>query len=168
MLEKYGVGLRALLRRVSGPGFCGDLVYGFGGIVGKYSFSEQFVGWEGRWGWGGGGCLLTVVKELAMAWMLCGRLCAWLSARSLLVAVLRSLVERRFGPRARWQPLRRAFAVGLRLDDMSLAWPAVVQLLVFICSGIELGLPWVLVFVCCGGWFDFYVFALMRGLGWEP
>ena len=46
--------------------------------------------------------LLTVIEELAVAWMLCGRLRAWLSARSLLMAVLRSLVaRRRFGPRAR-------------------------------------------------------------------
>ena len=25
-----------------------------------------------------------------------------------------------------------------------------------------------LVFVCCGDWFDFYVFALVRWLGWGP
>ena len=43
--------------------------------------------------------LLAVVVELAVAWILCGRLRAWLSARSLLVAVLRSLIaRRRFGP----------------------------------------------------------------------
>ena len=45
------------------------------------------------------GDLLTVMGELAVAWMLCGGLRAWLSARSLMVAVLRSLVaRRRFGP----------------------------------------------------------------------
>ena len=32
------------------------------------------------------------------------------------------------------QPLRKTLTSGLRLDDMSLAWPAVVQLLVFIYS----------------------------------
>ena len=32
---------------------------------------------------------------------------------------------------------RRRFGPGLGLDDMSLAWPAAVQLLVFIYSGIQ-------------------------------
>ena len=36
------------------------------------------------------GGLLTVMVELAVAWVLCGGLRTWLSARSLLVAVLRS------------------------------------------------------------------------------
>ena len=53
--------------------------------------------------------LLTIIKELAVAWILCGGLHAWLSARSLLVAVLRSFVaRRRFGPQTRWRPLRKA------------------------------------------------------------
>ena len=48
---------------------------------------------------GGSEGLLAVVGKLAVAWVLCGGLRAWLSARSLLVAVLRSLVaRRRFGP----------------------------------------------------------------------
>ena len=34
------------------------------------------------------------------------------------------------------RPLRKTLTSGLGLDDMSLAWPAVVQLLVFIYSGI--------------------------------
>ena len=34
-------------------------------------------------------------------------------------------------------PLRKTLTSGLGLDDMSLAWPAVVQLLVFIYSGIQ-------------------------------
>ena len=33
--------------------------------------------------------------------------------------------------------LRKTLTSGLGLDDMSLAWPAVVQLLVFIYSGIQ-------------------------------
>ena len=33
--------------------------------------------------------------------------------------------------------LRKTFTSGLGLDDMSLAWSAVVQLLVFIYSGIQ-------------------------------
>ena len=35
------------------------------------------------------------------------------------------------------RPLRKTLTSGLRLDDMPLAWPAVVQLLVFIYSGIQ-------------------------------
>ena len=31
----------------------------------------------------------------------------------------------RFGPQTQWRPLRKTLASGLRLDDMSLAWPAV-------------------------------------------
>ena len=71
---------------------------------------------------GNSGSLLAVVEELAVVWILCGGLRAWLSARSLLVAVLRSLVAwRRFGPRARWRPLRRALASGLGLGGVSFA-----------------------------------------------
>ena len=33
--------------------------------------------------------------------------------------------------------VRKTLTSGLGLDDMSLAWPAVVQLLVFIYSGIQ-------------------------------
>ena len=41
LVEKYNVSLRRLLQRgISEPGFCGDLVYKIGGIVGKSSFSE--------------------------------------------------------------------------------------------------------------------------------
>ena len=82
--------------------------------------------------------LLTVIKELAIAWMLCGGLRAWLSARSLLMTVLHSLIaRRRFGPQTQWRPLRKTLASGLGLDDVSLPWPAVVQLFVFICSGMQ-------------------------------
>ena len=102
LLEKYSVSLGALLRRcVSEPEFCIDLVCGFGGIVGESGFSGRFGklinhyrGWGAGGGGGGGGA-----GWLAVAWMLCGGLRAWLSARSLLMVVLRSLVaRRRFGP----------------------------------------------------------------------
>ena len=54
------------------------------------------------------------------------------------MAMLHSLIARRwFGPQTQWRPLRKTLTSGLGLDDMSLAWPAVVQLLVFIYS--ELG-----------------------------
>ena len=39
--------------------------------------------------------LLTVIKELAIAWILCGRLHARLSTQSLLMAILHSLIARR-------------------------------------------------------------------------
>ena len=63
LLEKYSVSLKTLLQQgISEPEFYGDLVYRFRKIVGKSNFSEQFRN------------LLTVVKELAIAWILCGRL----------------------------------------------------------------------------------------------
>ena len=45
--------------------------------------------------------------------------------------------RRRFGPQTQWRPLRKTLTSGLGLDNMSLVWPAVVQLLVFIYSGIQ-------------------------------
>ena len=45
------------------------------------------------------------------------------------------------------------------LGGVSLAWPAVVQLLIFVYSGTQCSWPWVLVFVCRGGWFGSCVFA---------
>ena len=54
------------------------------------------------------------------------------------MAMSHSLIARRwFGPQTQWRPLRKTLTSGLGLDDMSLAWPAVVQLLVFIYSGIQ-------------------------------
>ena len=51
------------------------------------------------------------------------------------MAMLHSLIaRRRFGPQTQLRPLRKTLTSGLGFDDMSLAWPAVVQLLVFICS----------------------------------
>ena len=74
--------------------FCGDLVSGSGEVVGGSNFSERFRGLINSYGAGGGG--------LAVAWVLCGGLRAWLSARSLLMAVLHSLIaRRRFGPQTR-------------------------------------------------------------------
>ena len=43
LVSKFGFGLRALLHQgLSEPGFCGDLVCGFKGIVGGAGFSGQF------------------------------------------------------------------------------------------------------------------------------
>ena len=59
--EKYSVSLKTLLQQgISEPESYGDLVYGFKKNVGKIlSNSEN---------------LLTVIKELAIAWILFGRL----------------------------------------------------------------------------------------------
>ena len=62
LVEKYSVSLKTLLQQgISEPKFYGDLVYRFRTIVEKSNFSEQFRN------------LLTVIKELAIAWILCGR-----------------------------------------------------------------------------------------------
>ena len=69
LLEGCGVGLRALLQRgVSGPVFCGDLEYGFGKVVGRSDFSEQFGGLIDRYG--RVGCGLGVVRRAA--WLVVG------------------------------------------------------------------------------------------------
>ena len=90
--------------------------------MGKSDFSEQFRK------------LINRYKELAIAWILH----AWLSTQLLLMAMLHSLIARmRFGPQTQWRPFRKTLTTGLGLDDMSLAWPAVFQLLIFIYSGIQ-------------------------------
>ena len=63
LLEKYSVSLKTLLQQgISEPEFYGDLVYRFRKIVGKSTFRSNSEN------------LLTVIKELAIAWILCGRL----------------------------------------------------------------------------------------------
>ena len=50
------------------------------------------------------------------------------------------IARRRFRPQTQWRPLHKTLTSGLGLDDMSLAWPVVVQLFVFIyfkCSRIS-------------------------------
>ena len=88
------------------------------------------------------------VRWLYIKWSLGNRALTYLGKScqlSLLMAMLHSLIaRRRFGPLTQWQSLRNTLTSGLGLDDMSLVWPAVVQQLVFIYSGIQ---PWVLVFV---------------------
>ena len=45
LVSKYNVGKGALLLHgLSEPEFCGDLVYGFGEVVGKYGFPCRFGG----------------------------------------------------------------------------------------------------------------------------
>ena len=62
LLEKYSVSLKTLLRQgISEPEFYGDLVNRFRKIVGNLTFPSNSEN------------LLTVIKELAIAWILCGR-----------------------------------------------------------------------------------------------
>ena len=101
--EKYSVSLKTLPQQgISKPEFYGDLVYRFWKIVGKSSFSEQFR--------------KPFIKELAIAWISYGRLHAWLSAQSLLLDMLYSLIaRRRFGPQTQWRPLRKTLTSGMGL-----------------------------------------------------
>ena len=63
LVEKYSVSLKTLLQQgISEPEFYGDLVYRFRKIVGKSKFRSNSEN------------LLTVIKELAIACILCGRL----------------------------------------------------------------------------------------------
>ena len=63
LIEKYSVSLITLLQHgISEPELYGDLVYRFRKIVGKYNFSEQFRK------------LIDIIKDLAIAWILCDRL----------------------------------------------------------------------------------------------
>ena len=88
LLEKYSVSLKTLLQQgILEPEFYGDLVYRFRKNVGNLTFRSNSEH------------LLTVKKELTIAWILCGRLHAELSTQSLLMAMLQSLIaRRRFGP----------------------------------------------------------------------
>ena len=45
------------------------------------------------------------------------------------------IARRRFGPQTQWRPVHKALTSGLGPDAMSLAWSAVVQLVVFFNSG---------------------------------
>ena len=63
LVEKYSVSLKTLLQQgISEPEFYGDLVYRFRKIVGNLIFRSNSEN------------LLTVIKELAIAWILYGRL----------------------------------------------------------------------------------------------
>ena len=90
LLEKYSISLKTLLQQgISEPEFYGDLVYRFRKIVGKANLTFRSNS-ENK---------LTIIKELAIAWILCSRLHAYLSTQSLLMAMLYSLIaRRRFGP----------------------------------------------------------------------
>ena len=102
LVSGFGVGLGTLLREgISGPEFYGDLVYRFGKLAGR---NDVLFGSEGSW---------HVTDVWVMACMLCGGLRAWFLAQSWLIAVLPSLVARRWvGRRALWWPRRGAIHFG--------------------------------------------------------
>ena len=58
--------------------------------------------------------------------------------QSLLMAMLHSLIaRRRFGLKTQWRRLHKTLISGFGLEDMSLDWRAVVQILIFIFSGTK-------------------------------
>ena len=127
LLEKYSVSLKTLLQQgISGSEFYGDLVYRFRKIVGKSNFSEQFRK------------LINRYKRIAYSLDIM-RQTACLVVNPIIVDGYATLFNCTTAVRAsdQWRPLRKTLTSGLGLDDMSLAWPAVVQLLVFIYSGIQ-------------------------------
>ena len=64
MVSKFQVGLRSLLRQgLSGPDFCGGLVYRLRRIVGSNGFSAQFIGIISHYG--GIGCGINVLQRTA-------------------------------------------------------------------------------------------------------
>ena len=126
LLEKYSVCLKTLLQQgISELEFYSDLVYRFRKIVGESNFRNN--------------------SELIKRYKIIGysldimRQTACLVVNPIIVdGMLHSIIaRRRFGPQTQWRPLRKTLTSGLGLDDMSLAWPAVIQLLVFIYSGIQ-------------------------------
>ena len=126
LVEKYSVSLKTLLQQgISEPEFYGDLVYRFREILEKSNFSEQFRK------------LIYRYKRIGYSLDIM-RQTACLVVNPMLMAMLHSFIARRlFGPQTEWRPLLKTLTSGLGLNDMSLAWPAVVQLLVFIYSGIQ-------------------------------
>ena len=111
---------------MSEPEFYGDLVYRLRKIVGKSNFSEQFrkfINLYKRIGYS-----LDIMRQTAC-----------LVVNPIIVDGYASLFNCTTAVRASdpMTPLHKILTSGLGLDDMSLAWPAVVQLLVFIYSGIQ-------------------------------
>ena len=127
LLEKYSVSLKTLLQQgISEPELYGDLLYRFRKIVGKSNFSEQFRKLIKRYKRIGSS--LDIIRQTA---------CLVVNPVIVDGYALLFNCTRRFGPQTQWRPLCKTLTSGLGLDDMSLAWPALVQLLVFIYSGIQ-------------------------------
>ena len=83
----------------------------------------------------GKGCSLWLRHSLDFSLTIFAQLLNLIKCKvqSLLMAMLHSLIAQlQFGPQTQWRPLRKTLTSGLGLDDMSLAWPVVVQLLVLV------------------------------------
>ena len=120
LLEKYSVSLKTLLQQgIPEPEFYGDLVYRFRKIVGKSNFLEQFRKLINRYK--RIGYSLDIMRQTAC-----------LAVNPVIVDGYASLFNCTMAVRT-----CITLTSGLGLYDMSLAWPAVVQLLVFIYSGIQ-------------------------------
>ena len=118
LLEKYSVSLKTLLQQgISEPEFYGDLVYRFRKLVGKSNFSEQFRKLINRYK--RIGYSLDIMRQ---------NVC--LVVNPIIVDGYASLFNCTTAVRASdsMRPLRKTLTSWLGLDDMSLAWPAVVQL----------------------------------------
>ena len=115
--------LKTLLQQgISEPEFYGDLVYRFRKIVGKSNFSEQFRKLINRYK--SIGYRLDIMRQTAC-----------LVVNPIIVDGYASLFNCTTAVRA--SDSMTTLTSGLGLDNMSLAWPAVVQLLVFIYYGIQ-------------------------------
>ena len=120
-MEKYNVSLRKLLQQgISEPEFYGDLVYRIINIVGKFNFAEQFRN------------LINRHKRIGYNPYIM-RQTACLVVNQITIDSYASL----FNCTTMVRPLRKAFTSGLGLDALSLAWPVVVQLVVFFDSGSQ-------------------------------
>ena len=137
---------------ISESKFYGDLVYRIRKTVRKSIFSEQFRK------------LITLYKRIGYSpYVMRQTACLVINPTSV-IALLHSLIAwRRVGPQTQWRPRHKTFASGLRLDAMSLAWPTVVQLMVFFNSGLQLGVSQEYSFFVSSQWsIWFCVFAEMH------
>ena len=116
----------AFKQGISEPEFYGDLMYRLRKIVRKSNFSEQFrklINHYKRIGYS-----LDIMRQTA---------CLVINPIIVDGYALLFNCTTEFGPQTKWRPLHKSLNSGLGLDDMSLAWPAVVQLLVFIYFGTQ-------------------------------
>ena len=109
---------------ISEAEFYGNLMYRFRKIVGKPNFSEQFRKLINRYE--RIGYRLDIMRQTSS-----------LVINPIIVDGYASLFNCTMAVQTQWRPLRKTLTIGLGLDDMSLAWPAVVRLLVFIYSGTQ-------------------------------
>ena len=97
--------------------------------MGKSNFSEQFRK------------LINCYKRIEYNPYVMRRTACLIFNQPRLIAMLHSLIaRRRVGPHTQWRPRHKAFTSRLGLDAISLAWPAVVQLVVSFNSGLQWGI----------------------------